>query len=52
LVDKKIPKRKREELLFVAKGSEVFIIIGVEISDKIKVDASSDVYYIGEKKEN
>lgn len=46
LIDKKIPQRHRESLTLVASGKEIFIICGVEISDKIKVDEQSDVYYV------
>lgn len=38
LTDKKIPLRTRDSLKVVAKGSEVFAIFGVEISEKVKVD--------------
>lgn len=41
LIDKKIPSRERDELILVAKDNEVFIVCGVEISDKIKVDKHS-----------
>ena len=41
LIDKKIPARDRDNLVLVAKGKEVFVICGVEISDKIKVDKDS-----------
>lgn len=46
LIDKKIPQRRRDELLLVADGSDVLIICGVEISDKVRVDGQSDVRYI------
>lgn len=41
LIDKKIPSRFRDGLVLVAKDKEVFVICGVEISDKIKVDGDS-----------
>ncbi|MBQ9714782.1 MAG: tRNA lysidine(34) synthetase TilS [Clostridia bacterium] len=41
LIDKKIPARERDDLVLVAKDNEVFIVCGVEISDKIKVDKNS-----------
>lgn len=50
LIDKKIPQRLRDRLLLVAQGSEVYIICGVEISDKVKVTAQSNVYYVALKK--
>ena len=50
LIDKKIPCRKRDELLLVAKDNQVYIIIGIEIADSIKVDKNAgSVYYIGIK---
>lgn len=44
-IDKKIPKSKRDELILGAKGDEVFFVLGVEISDKIKKDASTKRTY-------
>ena len=41
LTDKKIPKKDRDDLLVVANESEVLIIFGLAISDKIKVDQNS-----------
>ncbi len=38
LTDKKVPLRHRDSLIMIAKDSEVYVIIGVEISGKIKVD--------------
>lgn len=46
LIDKKIPAKQRGGLVLAACGSEVLIICGVEISDKVKVTDSSDAYYI------
>lgn len=37
-IDKKIPVIKRDELLVIASGNDVLMVVGVEISDKIKVD--------------
>lgn len=37
LTDKKIPKYKRDRLALIAHGSEIFAVIGIEISDKIKL---------------
>lgn len=45
LIDKKIPARERDGLTLVAKGKEVYIICGVEISRKIKVDKNSESVY-------
>ena len=38
LTDRKIPARKGRELPLIAKGSEVYAVFGVEISDFVKVD--------------
>lgn len=46
LIDKKIPERKRNELLLVAKGNEVFAIMGVEICEKLRVEEGTTPYYI------
>jgi tRNA(Ile)-lysidine synthase len=46
LMDKKVPRRQRDRLLVVANGNEVLIIIGVEISEKVRVNDGSDVCYI------
>lgn len=51
LIDKKIPARKRDDLTLIAFGNEVLAIIGVEISDKIKIDENTqNIYTIGEEK--
>ncbi len=36
--DKKIPKRERDEIPIVAVDKDVLIVVGVEISDKVKTD--------------
>ncbi len=46
LIDKKIPQRERDQLLLVADGHNVLAIVGVEISDSIKTEPNSQVYYI------
>lgn len=46
LIDKKIPQRLRSQLLLIADGSTVLAVCGVEIADSVKVDDSSDVYYL------
>lgn len=38
LIDKKIPLRERANIPVLASGNEVYIIAGVEISDKVKID--------------
>lgn len=50
LIDKKIPSRLRDKLILVADKNEVYIIVGLEISDKIKIDQSTtSLYTIYEK---
>ena len=39
--DKKIPLRERDGILLVAKDSEVLIVVGYEISDRVKVTAET-----------
>ena len=46
LIDKKIPARNRDDLLLLASGSEVLVIVGVEISDSVKLDTGATPYYI------
>ena len=46
LIDRKIPERNRDSLLLVADGSEILVICGVEISDKVKTDSRSKTFYI------
>ncbi len=46
LIDKKIPARKRANLLLVADGKNILIVCGVEISEQVKIEDGSDVYYI------
>ena len=46
LIDKKIPERKRDGLLLVACDNEVLVIVGVEISDTVKLDDGAMPYYI------
>ena len=37
LIDKKIPLSKRDSLPLIAKGNNVYLVFGVEISDDIKI---------------
>lgn len=46
LIDKKVPQRQRNGLVLIASGNEVYVICGVEISDKVRVEENSDVCYI------
>ncbi len=41
LIDKKLPARLRDGLILLACGGEVLAVLGVEISDKIKLDEQS-----------
>ena len=41
LIDKKIPNRLRDTLAVLVDGKEVLCILGVEISDKVKVDENT-----------
>lgn len=45
-IDKKIPQRLRSELPLVCKENEVYCILGVEISDKVKIDENTKSAYI------
>ncbi len=51
LIDKKIASRVRQELPVLAKGSEVYCILGVEISDSVKIDDNTKMAYIVSQKE-
>lgn len=41
LIDKKIPKLKRDSLIVLASDNEILAIFGVEISDKVKCDSQT-----------
>lgn len=41
LIDKKIPSRLKDRLPLVCRGNEVLIIVGVEISDGVRVDGDT-----------
>jgi len=45
LIDKKVPVRLRSLTPVLAKGNEVYIIAGVEISNKLKVDKTTKMAY-------
>lgn len=45
-IDKKIPLRLRNEIPLLASGREIYVILGVEISDKIKIDETTKQAYI------
>ena len=53
LTDKKVPVRLRDDILVVAKYSEIYIIVGLAISDKLKInDNSQNIYKITTEKDN
>jgi tRNA(Ile)-lysidine synthase len=41
-IDQKIPREKRDEVLLLAKGSEVFWIIGYRLSERCKVSEDTE----------
>ncbi len=43
LIDRKIPRRERDGLILLAAGKEILAVLGVEISDRIRVDEGSRV---------
>lgn len=45
LIDKKFPARERGSLVVLADGEEVLAILGVEISEKIKIDENTKRIY-------
>ena len=45
-IDKKIPQRLRADLPLICKDNEVYCVIGVEISDKVKVDENTKSAYV------
>ena len=45
---KKIPKRERDEIPLVAIGKDVLIVVGTEISDKVKINENTKAEYIFE----
>jgi tRNA(Ile)-lysidine synthase len=45
LIDKKIPKRLRDELLLIANGKDILYVGGEEISCKVKIDDSTKTLY-------
>lgn len=45
LTDKKVPKRKREDLLVAADGSNILLVFGVDISADVKIEKSTKKIY-------
>ena len=50
LIDKKIPVRLRDNLPVLADSKEVFVVAGVEISEKVKVEEGKSILEIEVKK--
>lgn len=50
LIDKKVPARLRDFLPVLASGNEVYVVAGVEISEKVKVENVPTAYLISVKK--
>lgn len=49
LTDIKMPQKERSELLVLAKGSEIYAVLGVEISDAVKSDGGPIVEVVSEE---
>lgn len=45
LIDKKIPRRIRDSLVLLCRGSTVLAIVGVEISDSVKITDRTEAAY-------
>jgi tRNA(Ile)-lysidine synthase len=45
-IDNKIPSRLREYIPVLAKGNEIYVVLGMEISDKVKIDKTTKNAYI------
>lgn len=52
LIDRKIPARVRQEIPVLASGSEIYCVLGVEISDKVKLDETTKLAYEITEKES
>jgi tRNA(Ile)-lysidine synthase len=39
LIDQKIPRKEREEMVFLADGKEILAIVGGEIAERVKVES-------------
>lgn len=46
LIDRKVPQRKRDTIPVLADENEVYVIAGVEISDKVKVENVPTAYTV------
>jgi tRNA(Ile)-lysidine synthase len=45
LIDKKIPTRLRDSLPVLASGNQILCILGVEISESVKIDKNTKMAY-------
>lgn len=45
LIDQKVPARLRDTLPVLASGNEILCVLGVEISEKVKIDANTKMAY-------
>lgn len=45
LIDKKVPVRMRDFIPVLASGNEVYVVAGVEISNKVKIDSEISTCY-------
>jgi tRNA(Ile)-lysidine synthase len=43
LIDQKIPRKEREEMVFLADGKEILAIVGGEISERVKVEKGGEI---------
>lgn len=50
LIDKKVPSRMRDFIPVLASGNEVYVVAGVEISEKVKVEDVPTAYCVMVKK--
>lgn len=46
LIDKKVPQRKRDTIPVLADENEVYVVAGIEISDKVKVENVPTAYAV------
>ncbi len=45
-IDKKVPQRLRSEIPLICKDNEVYCVLGLEISDKVKIDENTKSAYL------
>jgi tRNA(Ile)-lysidine synthase len=43
LIDRKIPRKAREGMVFLADGKEILAIVGGEIAERVKVEEGADI---------